>query len=199
MKFGVGATTHHFSTFSSRANLPETELKTDFQLNEYFVYLQDKINISSSLSADVGIRYESYHINQKKYNKIQPRISLQYQLPKNNALFVSFSQTQQYIHLLQNNGFGIPNDIWVPTIDKVPPQTAYQFTLGGNYHFSNNINLVAEVYYKKTSNVIEYKPGLDENIYNQIGDWEKLVESGGEGESYGAELLLQKDYGKDWY
>ena len=97
---------------------------------------------------------------------------------------------------MQNDGFGLPNDIWLPATENVPPQTAYQFTLGGAFELSDKLNLTTEAYYKKTKNIIEYKTGLDEDIYNEIGDWEKLVEGGGTGESYGLETLLQKDYGK---
>jgi hypothetical protein len=196
LKFGLGATLHRFSTFSSLGETTDNDKQTDHRVTEYFSYLQDKFKFSNALSATVGIRWEAFKVKNKTFQKIEPRISLKYQATKKTAFTASFSNTQQYLHLLQNNGFGLPNDIWLPATENVPPQSAYQFTVGGAFELSDKFNLTTEAYYKKSNNLIEYKTGLDEDIYNQIGDWENLVESDGEGESYGWETLLQKDYGK---
>lgn len=196
LKFGLGATLHQFSTFSSARESSDNDKQTNHDVEEYFIYLQDKLQFSKTISAIIGVRWEAFNVKNNFQQKVEPRISIKYK-PTNRANFTaSFSTTQQYLHLLQNNGFGLPNDIWVPFTEDVPAQNAYQFTLGNSYDLSKKINLTTEVYYKKTNNVIDYKPGLDEDIYNQIGEWEKLVETGGIGESYGLEMLLQKDNGK---
>ena len=101
---------------------------------------------------------------------------------------------KQNIHLLSNSSVGLPSDLWVPALDSVPSQTSKQWAAnvstelyGGTYEFS------VEGYYKTMSNLITYKEGYS-NL-SSTESWENSVETGGEGESYGGELFLQKKKG----
>ena len=63
---------------------------------------------------------------------------------------------QQNIHLLTNSSFGLPNDMWVPATETVPPQKSQQIVFGYHRFFSDNQKLETqsyetsiELYYKK--------------------------------------------------
>jgi hypothetical protein len=107
----------------------------------------------------------------------------------------SYAKMQQNIHLLSNSSVGFPSDIWVPAIDSVPSQNSEQWAANVTTQLYNGqFELSIEGYYKTMNDLITYKAGYS-NL-ESTESWENAVESGGEGESYGAEIFLQKKKGK---
>ena len=101
---------------------------------------------------------------------------------------------QQNIHLLSNSSVGFPSDIWVPAIDKIRPQNSKQWAANITTHLYNKTyELSLEGYYKTMTDLITYKAGY--STLQSTEPWENAVEFGGQGESYGAELFLQKKKG----
>ena len=98
---------------------------------------------------------------------------------------------QQNIHLLSNSSIGFPSDIWVPAVDNVKPQKSKQWALSvATELFQNTYEVSLEGYYKTMEDLIAYKAGY--STLQSTESWENAVETGGEGESYGAEFFLQK-------
>ncbi len=100
---------------------------------------------------------------------------------------------QQYIHLLTNSTIGLPTDLWLPSTDSIKPENSHQVALGFNYDFHKDWDLSIEGYYKTMDNLIEYKEGA--SFFQLSQNWESKLEIG-EGYSYGAEVLIRKNYGK---
>jgi len=179
-------------------------------VHEIFFYLEDNIKITSRLKANIGLHigYYSlannsstnntgliYKINDKNNYSFQPRVSARYLLSENWSLKASYAKMEQNIHLLSNSSVGFPSDIWVPAIDSVPSQNSEQWAGSvSTLLFQEAYELSLEGYYKTMSNLITYKAGYS-NLENTEA-WENAVETGGEGESFGAELFLQKKKGK---
>jgi hypothetical protein len=114
-------------------------------------------------------------------------------LEENLSLKASFTQMNQYIHLLSNNNISLPTDLWAPVTKRIVPMESHQAALGVFYNLKNFIDLSVEGYYKTMNNIIEYKDGatfLDINT-----GWEDKV-SMGRGWAYGVECLAQKTVGK---
>ena len=175
-----------------------------------FFYFEDNMKITNRLQANIGLHVGYYSLANnssqksiKLFDKIsddsnysfQPRVSARYLLNENWSLKASYAKMQQNIHLLSNSSVGFPSDLWVPAIDSVPSQSSEQWAVnlttqinGGQYEVS------FEGYYKKMNDLIAYKQGYS-NL-NSTEAWQNAVETGGEGESYGAELFLQKKKGK---
>jgi hypothetical protein len=99
----------------------------------------------------------------------------------------------QFIHLLTNAGLGLPTDLWVPSTPSVAPEQSYLTSTGLAYNLNSTYEISLEGYYKKMTNLIEYKEGA--SYLNIESDWQTKIETG-KGESYGAELFLQKKTGK---
>lgn len=98
--------------------------------------------------------------------------------------------------MLASSGVGLPNDIWVPSTDSVPPQNSRQWTLGmiRRIHGSN-MKLTAEVFYKASDNLIESFPGTNYLLLSN-DNWERSIFMGGTGEAYGLETMLELKKGK---
>lgn len=139
------------------------------------------------------MRLVSYVADGKARFFVEPRLSLRQMLQNNTAIKFSYTLMNQPIHLLTNNGLGLPVDIWVPATSKIRPQMAQQIAFGITQPWKKNIEFSIEWYYKKMNHVIDYSEGAD---FSDVQvNWENKVKAG-KGESYGMELLLQKKAGR---
>ena len=179
-------------------------------VHEMFFYFEDNVKITNRLKANIGLHVGYYSlanntsttniglmqkINNKTNYSFEPRVSARYLLSEDWSVKASYAKMQQNIHLLSNSSVGFPSDIWVPAIDSVPSQTSEQWAANVTTQLYNGqFELSLEGYYKTMSDLIAYKAGYS-NLESDEA-WENAVETGGEGESYGAEIFLQKKKGK---
>ena len=214
IKFGTSYTNHNFfpgeTTLSINEILPDTSqnFSLDTTLNfsgntiadELYFYLEDNFKISNRLKANLGIHLGYYNTDRsnsifKNNISFQPRASLRYLINDKWSIKGSYAEMTQNIHLLSNSSIGFPSDIWVPATDTVPSQTSKQWAGNISTEFGNGeYELSLEGYYKTMNNLITYKSGYS-NL-SSTESWENSVETGGIGESYGAELFLQKKKGR---
>jgi len=122
-------------------------------------------------------------------------MALRYSINHKASLKASVSQNYQYIHLASLSSVSLPTDTWIPSSDKVKPQSGIQYALGYFRNFGlNTYESSVEVYYKTMKNQIEYEEGfLPENTANSNLDNYFVA---GEGWSYGAEFFLKKNKGR---
>ena len=137
---------------------------------------------------------EEYNNNEiiKTYGGPELRLSFRYFLSPNFSLKGSYNKTIQYIHLLSSNTTASPTDTWKLSDLNTKPQKADQFSLGLYKNLEDSgIEISLEGYYKKMSDILDYKVGaellLNENIETQLLQ--------GNGKAYGAELLIKKEKG----
>lgn len=219
IKFGTSYTYHYFFPGetslrfdSNQVTVWDTSINFSGNTNvhEMFFYLEDNVKITNSLKANIGMHIGYYSlanntsttniglidkIGDKNTFSLQPRVSARYLLNEDWAIKASYAKMQQNIHLLSNSSVGLPTDLWVPAIDNVPSQTSQQWAANVTTHLYNGqYELSLEGYYKTMNNLITYKAGYS-NL-ESTESWDNAVEAGGEGESYGAELFLQKKKGK---
>ncbi len=131
--------------------------------------------------------------NVANYTRLEPRFALNVSLDETSSLKASYNRTAQYIHLLSNTTASTPVDIWTPSTNNIVPQMADQVALGYFKNLSdNNIELSAEIYYKKFNHLIDYIDGAD-LILNEFVEGQTTE---GEGRAYGLETQLKKNTGK---
>ena len=173
---------------------------------EAALYVEDDMQVSSWLRANVGLRGVLFNVRGHTYTFAEPRVSLAISPVKQWAVKASYARMNQFLHLLSNSGLGLPTDLWVPATDRVPPQQGWQAALGLAHDMpERNLTLTIEGYYKGMQNLIGYKDGASFLAVNLDGrddasqtyqtNWETIVTTG-RGRSYGAELLLQRKVGR---
>lgn len=200
IKAGISGVAHtyntgaeHYKVSSSFQNLDTTISVKPLTANEFDVYAEDDIRITSKLKANIGVHATAFNVRDKFYSSIQPRASARYLINDAVSIKASYAQMSQFIHLLTNSSIGLPTDLWVPVTDKVPAQISHQAAGGVAYTHHTGVEVSFEGYYKTMQNVIEYKEGA--SYFNSSASWEDKVEIG-KGKSYGLELFLQKKKGK---
>jgi hypothetical protein len=201
IKFGTELTPHTYRpTFVETTYLvnPDTLRKINEPVRalEWASFVEDEIQITHWLKTNIGLRSVLFNVENLTYFSLEPRLNFNILLPNNFGIKGGYSRMKQFVHLLTGSGVGLPNDIWVPATKNVMPQTADQVALGVNKVFPKaDLEISIEGYYKKLSNLIDYKNG--ESIfsgYNQ--SWENQIEKNGIGEAYGLELFLRKTEGR---
>ena len=222
IKWGLQYTWHEFTPGAGEVTSGMQQFKTKVTSQfamEAAAYLSTDINITSRLNVIAGMRYS--YFNQvgpttrvlygsdgvptgetetftkgesiAKYHYPEPRFSLLYKLPNTSSIKASYTRTIQYLHLATTSSTTFPSDLWIPSSRLVKPAIAEQFAAGYFKNFDNNgYELSVEAYYKTMTQQIEFKPGA-QLLLNQNLEGEMIF---GSGKAYGIELFFQKKRGK---
>ncbi|WKN44736.1 TonB-dependent receptor [Tunicatimonas pelagia] len=159
------------------------------------VYAEDEISITRQLTTNVGLRASGFWVNSEAYTNLQPRLAMRYLVSPSLSVKVSYTYMVQYLHLLTNSSLGLPTDLWVSTTENVAPQRSEQVAAGiAKSLVRNRYDVSLEGYYKRMDNLIAYRDGAS-FLFQNGETWENKVVAGN-GESYGAELFINKKQGK---
>ncbi len=207
VKFGAISTYHRFSPSAivvKSSYEPDNFISQNIlEAYESGIYIEDDWTMTSRLKVNLGLRVSHFFTQKKHYLRPEPRIAARFMLDENSSVKASFAMMNQYLHLLSNTGIGLPTDLWVPATKNVSPQKSWQVAAGYARDIPEHKLMVsAEVYYKKSEDVLGYKDGASFLLVNEVNlegvdeiPWEKNVTSG-QGWSYGFEFLVQKKLGK---
>jgi hypothetical protein len=198
IKMGASFTHHKFnpglniySASSGDTTFGSTKLTSD----EIIIYAESELTLTKKINANVGFHFNSYIVNNYTFPSLQPRVTLNYIIKQDWSVKASYVYMQQNLHLLSNNGAGLPTDLWVPATPTTRPQYSHLYSIGVYHTIKNSgIEINMEGYYKTLSNQIEFSEGA--SFFGGANNWEDKIERGGKGKSYGIELLVQKKQGR---
>ena len=225
VKFGGQYIFHVFVPSNATARSGEVSFDIGKILRQYAhdaaIYINDEYEINDRWLVNAGLRltyfqqvgpFDRYVLdpisgnaidtityktgeNVKRYTHLEPRMAIRYSINHLSSLKASVSQNNQYIHLASLSGISLPTDTWIPSSDKVKPQSGTQYALGYFRNFGLNMyESSVEVYYKTMKNQIEYAEGfLPENTVNSNLDNYFVA---GKGWSYGSEFFFKKNKGR---
>lgn len=207
VKYGAYFTRHWFSPEVANASvdyydsiqmngafrLDSTIATAKVMANEMVAFIEDDWALSDVVKLNAGIHASGFKVGNTFYPSLQPRLSGRVMLAEGFSIKAGYAWMKQYVHLLSTTGISMPTDLWVPVTDKVVPMESHQVAAGVFYSLSGIADFSVESYYKKMTNLIEYKDGA--TFFGSSEDWENLVVAG-DGYSYGIELLAQRDFGK---
>jgi hypothetical protein len=129
----------------------------------------------------------------KTYHGPEPRLSLRFSLSDNKSIKASYNRLYQYIHLVSNTAAIAPVDIWQSSNIYFKPQIADMFSLG---YYSETQDRTyesfAEVYYRNTQNILDFKDGADLILNPQLETALLL----GLSSAYGVETSISKVKGR---
>lgn len=197
LRYGMDAVGYDFtpgriSPADPKSKIVETSMKNEFAI-EPAAYIQDSWDISPSLSVEGGLRASTFYNSGKFFAGPELRLSARYSPAVNVSFKGGLNTMRQYIHLLSNTASISPMDTWKLSDKDIAPTTGWQ-AAGGAYWtlLSYGIDLSAEIYYKRTKNALDFKPGAILSMNENLAD--ELIPVFGR--SYGIELLAKKTTGK---
>lgn len=197
LKYGAGVTHTRFNPFNIELlaiQPPDTtQLDKSFQytFNQAHVYLETDVNLFKNMSVILANRLDIYDLSkQKVYNS--PRIKLL--LSKaNKKYYLAFDRMNQFEHLLYGSNGGLPNEIFVPSINGLDPQISNQISLGSYNDFpKTNFSINIEAFYKRYDNQNLYIQNYFK-LFSPNLSWQDNLISNGDGYSYGVEIYARKE------
>jgi hypothetical protein len=117
------------------------------------------------------------------------RFSLRYIIDRYSSVKISYNRMRQYLHMISNTTAISPTDYWKLSDPYLKPQIGDQIALG--YYldmFGDKVETSAELYYKHSNNIVEYKGGATLLLNDMIET--DLIN--GTGKAYGLELMIRK-------
>ena len=201
IKAGFNYVYHTFTPISTSSRIPRTgqvaTIRPDSAAHRYAhegaIYISDEWNINQILSFNVGARLPIFYGNGGQYVRFEPRTTLKVGINPTASLKASYTEMNQFLHLVPNSSASLPTDVWVPSSKVITPQLSRQVSLGffKNYK-ENEYETSLEAYYKTMHNQVLFKEGT--KLTEQSNFDQSLTF--GNGESYGLELFIHKNTGR---
>ena len=172
----------------------DTVLQEDtVRANEAVLFAEDDWSIGDIFKINLGLHLSGFGVENTFYPSIQPRVSARALIGENLSFKIGYAHMSQYLHLLSTTSVSMPTDLWVPSTQRIAPMKAHQFAAGVNYTIPMIADLSVEGYYKRMTNLIEYRDGA--TSFGSTVGWEDLVCTG-DGWTYGVEFLAQRTFGR---
>jgi len=193
------------------------------QALETALYISDHYNITSSLSADAGVRYAVFsslgpqNINNyapglpktegnllsattygkgnfiKTYGGPEFRLSVRYAFTDSFSIKAGYNTQRQYIHSLSNTSAMAPTDIWKLSDPNIKPQWGDQFSLGVYKNLKSNTIETSVEVYYKR---MEHYLDYKSGAVLVMNHHIETEVIGTKGKAYGIEFLVKKLTGK---
>lgn len=165
------------------------------QSTEFAAYLENEMDLSAKLKLIIGLRGVSYFCKDTSFFRLEPRLSLRYLVNEALSFKANYTMINQFNHVLVNNMDGFEREIWFSATKELLPQHARQAAVGLFYENSElALDLSLEAYYKRMSNLQEYRsPLLEEDNLDNISN---IVASNGIGKARGFEFFAKKEFSK---
>ncbi len=162
---------------------------------EHHLFYENEFTSGDNFRINLGGRLILFKGQDKVYWSAEPRVSVHYSLLPNLALRTAFSSMSQFIHMVSSSNVALPTDLWLPVTDKIPPMRALQVSLGSDLNIDSGeiYTLSFDLYKKWLDNILHYREST--GFFDYSSNWEDKL-TGGEGTSYGLELLFRKNKGK---
>ncbi|MBD3592104.1 TonB-dependent receptor [Bacteroides sp. GM023] len=165
-----------------------------YEMEEFVLYAEAEKKWGN-LTMDMGLRYSGAMQNDCYNGGAEPRIRLEYELPEDRILSLSYQLNRQYMNQITVSSAGLPIDFWMPSTKDISGQKVHSLDVsflqpfpGGDYE------LLVEGYYRKLYHQTIFNGGLLD-MFNQTYRIEDHVLTG-EGRNYGVELMLKKSRGR---
>lgn len=201
MKAGLSYTYHTLFPGAVSAKIPKKGNRLDLNKdsiprrysNEIAFYISDELKMTEILSVTYGLRIPVFFTGKKTYAFTEPRFILKLSLNPVTSIKASYTQMNQFIHLVPNSTASLPTDIWLTSNAKIKPQNSTQYAIGLFKNFKNNeLETSVEIYYKTMNNQVLFKEGTQIVLNTNLDDELTF----GEGKSYGIEFFVKKNFGR---
>ena len=159
-------------------------------------YISDTWKQNDALSLEGGVRLSAFFAlkDASAYFGIPDiRLAAKYSPAENLSFKAGLNSLTQYIHLISNTSAVSPMDTWKLSDADIKPTWGWQGACGVYWtELNTGIDFSAELYYKRTRNALDFKPGAQLSMNPELADDLLPVY----GRSYGAEVMAKKTTGK---
>ena len=168
LKVGFNVTSHSLSPGSRFNSTRDDLLDQDGRLTidvardqveaEQIGGLENRLFVENELTfnkliINAGLHYSFITTDNNSYHSLQPRFAAKFLLGQRSQLKFSYSALDQFLHLLSSSGFGLPNDIWIPSTDIIDPQRSNEISISYAREFPRFGSFTISVYDRNLTNI----------------------------------------------
>ena len=119
--------------------------------HEFTVYAEDDITLGEKWRTNIGVHYTLFKISDKTYHSVEPRVAVRYQWSEHTAIKLSYTEMNQFMHLLSSTYLNLPTDYWMPSTKDIRPMRSRQYAAGVYMRLPHHVRLSLEGFYKTMS------------------------------------------------
>ena len=166
LRLGLDYTYHRFSpedriTNSSQSTLlDEPNRQQVVKGHETALYGDAEWRPAEAWRVNAGLRLTDFLVNSKNYLSVEPRVSAAYLFSPSVSVKAGYSRMTQYVQQVSVSYLSLPTDYWMPVTEIYAPPTSDQLSIGGYYTYKNRWNVSVEAWYKRMSNLLDYREGV---------------------------------------
>lgn len=183
--------------FCPERSLKNTSFRTDGSMNttgldekdrffghEAAIYADGHIRITEKISSNVGLRYVIFGTQGKIRHRLEPRISMRYDINSRARLDISYTEMNQFAHQMSTTYLDLPTEFWMPSTKNVEPLFSRQAAAEFSWKLPFGLDLGIGGWYKTMDNLMEQWTS-----YSYVPPIRNWGESSiiGKGRSYGFE------------
>jgi hypothetical protein len=183
IKFGTKTTLSLGTRYSHFVNLGPSNVR---------YYRPESVRDESGIVAE-----RSFAANEtiQTYGGFEPRVGLRQALGQTQmaSIKVGYNLMRQYLQVITNTTTPLPTSRWKTSDANIKPQISQLWTAGYFQNFYGNIyELSLEGYVRSTQNIVDYKPGADFLLRDNVET--QLLQ--GKSQAYGFELMTTRKKGE---
>jgi hypothetical protein len=176
--------------------LNNKEVKKSFgenaRLFEPAVFISATYLISHKLLLDAGLRISGAFISDAKFIVAEPRLRLSLNPKGAISPHINYVRLSQFDHSIEGSNAGLRTLLWLPVSKDFGPEISDVLSAGFQGQINNDFVWTLDGYYKKTSGMVDFKPGASFIFDTTFVDMLDKIN----GRAYGLESGIIKRTGK---
>lgn len=175
-----------------KINTTDQPIKKSVESSLYVDYMQP---ISHCLKVEMGLRTNLFSEVRDIFLSADPTLFVRYDNGYGLRLNAGYFMRHQYLYLTGFSDAGLPTEFWMPADAFCKPQYVHGAVIGGSYSLIGGKYIIsADIYYRRLYNQTEYSGNIFDLVLSSFDLKTAMLH--GEGENYGASLMIQKCEGK---
>ncbi len=139
-----------------------------------------------------GVRVSGGIIDDAKFLVLEPRLRLAHDQGGPLSPHINYVRLSQFDHSVEGSNAGLRSMLWLPISEFLGPEISDVFSAGVQGQVNNNLIWTLDGYYKKTSGMVDFKPGASFIFDESLEDMLDRIN----GRAYGLEMGMVKMKGK---
>jgi hypothetical protein len=155
-------------------------------------FVSSTILLAEKIQFDAGLRLSGGLTKDANFFVFEPRLRLAFDPDRNISPHINYVRLSQFDHSVEGSNAGLRTMLWLPVSKDFGPEISDVLSAGFQGQINNDIIWTLDGYYKKTSGMIDFKPGASFIFDSSLVDMLDRVE----GRAYGLEAGIIKRKGK---
>jgi len=176
--------------------LNDTEVKNEFgeaaTVFEPSAFVSSTILLTDKIRLDAGLRLSGGITGKATFFVVEPRLRLAFDPGGTISPHINYVKLSQFDHSVEGSNAGLRSMLWLPVSEDFGPEISDVLSAGFQGNIDNNFVWTIDGYYKKTSGMVDFKPGASFIFDTTFVDILDRIS----GRSWGLETGLIKRKGK---